>query len=249
MKNYLLALAFLLVFSDSFCQVPNQSSGQVITGSNISIFDNLNSSNLSLESNSGTLRYENIEGSPYIDNAVGANKNLPIGKFYTHEFEFMETALARYNAFTDNIEVSLLEDGVDYYLLIKKPNFLYIILGEKTYRAYEINGILGFFVLLSGDDKQHCVLLKKETIAFIKEEKASSSFVSGTPNSFKRMKDVYYFKLNNEFVEIPRKKKLFYSLFKEKNNIIKSYITSNNLKITKEEDLLKVANYYNSLLK
>lgn len=247
MKQTFQIFLFLLIFSNSIGQIPTQGSGQVITGSNVSIFDNLNSSNLSLESNPKTLTYEHIEGSPYIDNAVGANKNLPIGKFYTPEFEYMETALARYNAFTDNMEVSLLEDGVDYYLLKKKSNFLYIILGEKTYRAYEMNGTIGFFVILSKDDTQKCTLLKKESVSFIKEKKAASSFVNGTPNSFRRMRDIFYFKIDKTLVEIPRRKKQFYALFTEKKNPIKDYIASNNLKITSQEDLLKIANYYNSL--
>jgi len=247
MKIYYIILAFWLVSSLAYCQVPQQGSGQVATGSNISIFDNLDMSKISVERKSKVIEYKNIEGSPYVDNNSGANKNFPIGKFYSPELEYIETALARYNAYTDDIEVSLLEDGVDYFFLRKETDFLYIVLGETTYRAYEQNGELGFFVILSRNDTQKCTLLKKQRVVFNKEEKATSSFVTGKPDSFKKMKDTFFFKFENEIKEIPKKKKLIYSLFGEKQTEMKKYIESNRFKTSKDADLIKIAAYYNTL--
>ncbi|PKA82759.1 hypothetical protein ATE92_0896 [Ulvibacter sp. MAR_2010_11] len=247
MKKYFVLFAFLLIFSKPFCQLPERSSGQVVTGSNMSIF---NDPNFTMPSNSAgpaVLKYQEIEGTPYIDNSSETNA-VPIGKFYSPDFEYIETALARYNAYTDNMEVSLLEDGIDYYYLRKKPDYLYIVLGKKTYRAYNVDGSYKFFVILSENDTQKCTLLKKETIEFMKAEKASSSFVTDTPNSFKRVRDVYYFKMGHRLLEIPKNKKSFYGLFNEKKNAVRSYIETNRLKINDEEDLIKISNYYNTLL-
>ncbi len=248
MKTYLFILSFLFIYSNSFSQLPARSSGQVVSGSNVSVFfNNPNFSYLSSETKEDVIKYENIEGSPYIDNYSGASNTIPIGKFYSPQMEYIETALARYNAYTDEMEVSLLEDGVDYYLLKKEEGFLYIVLGEKTYRAYLYNNKPGFYVILSPDDTRKCVLLKKERIVFEKERKASSTFVSGTPDSFKRIRDVYYFKIDETLIEVPKKKKIFYNIFRERKNEVKKFVESNRLKINKEEDLIKISEYFNSL--
>ncbi len=237
----------MITFSQTFCQLPPKSTGTFVTGSNISIFNNPNYSYFSSDTKSNLVKYENIEGSPYIDNSVGANKLLPICKFYSPEFEYMETALARYNAYTDNIEVSLLEDGVNYYLLRKKLNFLYIMLGQKIYRAYEFDNKIGYFVILSKNDKGKCVLLKKERVSFKKEEKAENSFVTSSSNRFEKLKDIFYFKFAEGLVKIPKNKKQFYSLFKNKKDDIKIFTESNRLKIAKNKDLLKISEYYETL--
>ena len=247
MKNYYVIFAFLFMSVKGYCQIPQQSSGQVVTGSNISIFNNPDFSKITLESRSKVTKYQNIEGSPYINNNSEPNKNLTIGKFYSPEFEYIVTALARYNAYTDNMEVSLMDDGVDYYFLRKKTSFLYIVLGKTTYRAYVHNDAIGFFVILSKNDTEKCVFLKKQRILFKKEEETSSSFDTGTSDSFKRVKDKFYFKFEDLILEIPKKKKTFYKLFKEKEIEIKQYVETNKLKIKKEKDLLKISKYYNTL--
>lgn len=249
MKLLILICCLLFTFFQSFCQLPARSSGTVTTGSNISFLDNNRFSEYTFGSRNKVLKYENIEGSPYIDNNSGANNNLPIGKFYTSEFEYISTALARYNAYTDNMEVSLLDDGVDYYLLKKEQDFFYVILKKKTYRAYKYLNGLGYFVILSKDDKKKCTLLKKERVVFKKEEKAKNSFETSKPDSFKKMRDSYFFKFDNTVIKVPKKKKLFYKLFEEKGDKIKNYIETYRLKINKEKDLLKITGYYNSLLK
>ncbi len=250
MKTFCFTVLSMSLIPYSFCQLPARSSGQVVSGSNVTLFNNNpNFSYLTSATKSDEIKYENIEGSPYIDNYVGASKSIPIGKFYTPEYDYMETALARYNAFTDDIEVSLLEDGINYSLLKKEVGFLYIVLGDETYRAYEHDNRLGFYVIVSKDDKGKCTLLKKERITFVKEQKASSTFVSGTADSFKRLKDVFYFKFEDNLIEVPKKKKIFYNIFREMKDEMKKFIETNRLKISKEDDLLKISEYYNSLIK
>jgi len=239
---------FLLIpFSTLIGQVGSGSAGGISTGSNASVLSDLQLLDIH-SSDKRTITYEEVEGSPYIDNNTGANNNLPIGKFYTTDFTFITTAFARYNAYTDAMEVSTLEDGVDYFLLKKQPDFLYIVLRKKTYRAYEHNGTTGYFVILSENDTGKCTLLKKEQVLFKKAERPKSSFVTGTPNSFKRLKDVLYFKMDDSILEIPRKKKAFYALFGEQAGAIKTYVEGNQLKINKEEDLLLIGNYYSKLV-
>ncbi len=139
MKTISFVPFFLFIFWQSHCQTAPQSEPLVASGWGTSIFGSGNHSNISSVPKSRDIKYEHIEGSPYIDNNSGANKNIPIDKFYTASNEYLETALARYNAYTDDMEVSLLNDGLDYYFLKKKPKSFYIMLGKITYRAYEFN--------------------------------------------------------------------------------------------------------------
>jgi hypothetical protein len=194
-----------------------------------------------------SLSYDDIEGTPYIDNNSGAENNLPLGKLYTPEMEYITTALIRYNAYTDTMEASPLEDGVDYFLLKKEANFVYLVLKKKTYRAYIHEGTLGYFVILSEEDKGPCTLLKKEKVAFKKAEHPRNSSIPPTPSSFRRLADVLYFKFDTQLVEIPRQKKKFYTLFGQHAEAIKTYVAEHGLKITDTEDLLLVAGYYNGL--
>ena len=247
MKSWFIFYCLLFTFSQSFSQLPPRSSGSVSTGSNVSVFDNNRFSEYTFDSRNKVLKYENIEGSPYINNNSGANNNLPIGKFYSTDFEYISTALARYNAYTDDMEVSMLEDGVDYYLLKKQEDFFYIILKKKTYRAYRHKNKLGFYVILSKDDKSKCTLLKKERIVFKKAEKPQNSFETSKPESFKKVRDTYYFKFENRLIEIPKKRKAFYGLFSENKDEMKRHIEANRLKMNSEKDLLKIAAHYNTL--
>ncbi|QIE59606.1 hypothetical protein G5B37_08530 [Rasiella rasia] len=245
--KYVITCILLLIVATGLSQIPTRSSGSVSTGSNIDVLDANRFTISKITTAPSEINYKEIEGTPYINNNTGANNYLPIGKFYTPAFEYMETAFARYNAHTDMMEVSLLDNGVDYYLLKKEPDFLYIVLKDKTYRAYVYNNSMGYFVILSKDDTQACTLLKKERVVFKKAEKASSSFVTSSPDSFKKLRDVYYLKINNSLFEVPKKKKLFYQLFRNQAAAVERYAKNNGLKINREQDLLEICRYYNTL--
>ena len=65
----------------TFSQNITRDSGSIISGSNLSFITGNHLPDSFLKSDKGIIKYENIEGSPYIDNGVGANKNLPLGRF------------------------------------------------------------------------------------------------------------------------------------------------------------------------
>ncbi len=246
MKRTLIIIVFWFLFVPAIGQTGNGNPIGVSTGSNNNVLNQLQLLDINYAKR-GALTYEEIEGSPYIDNFSGADQNLPLGKLYTADMTYITTALVRYNAYTDDMEVSLLEDGVDYYLLKKQPDFLYVVLKDKKYRAFEYEGVLSFFVILSEDDKQACTLLKKEKVVFVQAEKPKSSFVTATAASFKRLRDVYFLKIGDKLYEVPKKKKLFYSLFKGKEEAVKKYMEANQLKHTREQDLLQLVRQYDKL--
>ncbi len=192
--------------------------------------------------------YENIDGSPYIQNTIGT-RNIPICKIFDSKMIFLGSALGFYNAYMDEMEISAIDNGSDYYLLKKNTDFLYIKFRNKTYRVYEFNYRPHYFILLSENDLGVCTLLKKEKVYFLKRSSETVSLIEGDEASFMRAKDTYYIKIGTVVYKLPKKKKAFFNLFQEKNKLVKNYTKENNLSITSENDLLSIVNYYNSLHK
>ena len=230
----------------SFSQIGTRDNGRIISGSNFNFFDNLKISYSILNSDDeNTIMYEDIEGSPYIDN------NITIGKIYSKSLELIKTAFVRYNAYTDNMEVSLDEEGSDYYLIKKLPDFLYFELNNKIYKAFEYNlnseKIINYFVILADNDKNKSTLLNKETIIFKKGKKPESSFLTPTNHRFVRAKDKFYIKIDDQILEVPKKIKDLPKLFGDKKTEIEAFIASSKIKSNSGLDLLNIVNYYNSL--
>lgn len=239
-------LIFFCCYSILNGQAINRDEGRIYTGANFNFYEHIKISNSLLNAEEDkTINYNDIQGSAYIDN------ELPIGKIYDSNFDLIKTVLVRYNAYADQMEVSLDEDGVDYYLVKKLPDFLYFVLNKKTYRAYEYSTHLGktinYFVVLSENDQNRATLLKRETVIFKKEEKPQSSFVTTVPPRFIRTKDELFIKINEQILEAPRKKKDLYTLFPDRIVEMKDFIDLKNIKPTTEEDLIELVNYYNSL--
>jgi hypothetical protein len=251
MKNAVAALLLIASCTGAVAQIGTVDGGEIVNSTNLGYLGSNHLPDSFLKSKNKVITYKDVEGTPYINNNSGANNNLPIGKVYDKDFKYISTAFIRYNAYTDNMEVSLMSDGVDYYLLKKQPDFFYVVLNKKRYRAYNyIDDKVdktGYFIIVSEDDKEHGVLLKKEKILFKKASQANNSFVTSTPPSFIKTKDTYYIKLGNQVNKVPKKKKEFFSMFKDKSFQIKTFASKNKLKINKEESLLRIVKYYNEL--
>lgn len=251
MKNTVVALFLMVSCTVAVAQIGTGDGGEIVSSTNLGYLGSNHLPDSFLKSKNKVVTYNDVEGTPYINNNSGANNNLPIGKVYDKDFKYISTAFIRYNAYTDNMEVSLMNDGVDYYHLKKQPNFFYVVLNKKKYRAYNYTddkaAKIGYFIIISEDDKENAVLLKKEKILFKKAAQANNSFVTSTPPSFIKTKDAFYVKLGEEISKVSKKKKEFFSMFKDKSLQTKAFVSDNKLKISKEESLLKIINYYNEL--
>jgi len=253
MKKQVLSFFLFISFFYSFGQIASQDDGRVRSGSNFGFIQGNHLPDSFLKSRRRTLKYEDIEGTPYINNKQELKHDIPIGTLYSSDFKFMITLFLRYNAYTDNMELSLIDDGIDYQLLKKKPDAWYIVLGKNKYRAYEYysddKNVVGFFVIISENDRDHYSLFKKEKIIFQNEIIKKDGFLPSTPDQFKRAKDSYFLRYGEKMMKISRNKKDFFKLFHTKQNILKEYIKTNKYKITNEKDLLVIITYYNSLIK
>lgn len=245
-------VAILFSFNCVYPQIISQGEGQVVGSSNIGFIRGNHLPDSFLNSKNKSIEYKDIEGSPYVNNNLGHENNLPIGKIHDRNNTYINTVFVRYNAFTDNMEVSLIDDGVNYYILKKETNFLYIILKDKKYRAYQYNDNnnlkFGYFIILNGDDNKKCFLLKKEKVVYEEKKESTNSFLTSTPPRFRRLKDELFIKIENEIFKIPKKNKHFFSYFKENRKFIEDFIIKNKLKVSKQKDLISVVKYYNDNL-
>ncbi|MDP2454386.1 MULTISPECIES: hypothetical protein [unclassified Kaistella] len=179
----------------------------------------------------GQLTYADIRGNAYY-NAV----------FMSAKVQNATTLMnVRYNKYTDAIEI--LNDG-NIYVLPKS---------EKYSRIAYANSPAVFVYLDSGEMQGYFYevvpgktrLLKKLKTEFRPEVPAVNTFTSAIPPKFENVKPVYYFETNNQFIKIPKNTDDLIKQFTENRSEIAAFIKSNKLKISKEEDLIRLAQFLN----
>ncbi|WP_343643353.1 hypothetical protein [Chryseobacterium sp.] len=178
------------------------------------------------------LNYDEIIGSPYL------NKNFSIAKVAND----YENAPVRYNTFTEEIEFQ--KNGTTL-ALPKEEKFSRIeIFSPKTtlVRLDTQDDLSGyFFELVNGKTG----LYKKIKTKFIDAVPAANSYASDRPASFKTLDPVYYIKTESGYIKKPKKIKDITEAFPAKKDEIENFVKSNNIKINKEEDLIKLVKFLN----
>lgn len=180
-----------------------------------------------------------VKGSPYIEKSYQKIKflNQKDGQFS-----------GKYNAYHDVIEV-LTSSGKKYFSPSKEHPFSVHFSGtNKTYKAYLINKKKSAFFRILVSNKK-ATLLTRDVMLLTKEVLPKSGYDKYKAPTFKREKSKYYIYYNDEnsVVKIPRKKSKFYKVFGISSSKIKKFIKKEKLNIKKENDLIKIFKYYNSL--
>ena len=189
-----------------------------------------------VKSESGkTLKYEDIKGSPYYDTNFQLAK---VGDNY-------ENIKVRYNSYKDEVEFQ--KDG-KVQVLPKESVFSRIeILKPKTVLSYlDTNDSMSgyFFELKNGKNS----LYKKIRTDFKDIVHAPNSYASERPATFRTNTPIYYIKTDEgNFLKNPKNEKDILQKNTVKDNQVKAFIKSNKIKLNKEEDLIKLVDYLNSL--
>ncbi len=222
MKNLLLLTTLLLLNTIN--------AQQTIGGGSVALLDNYNTASIGRDYNETPYK-----GTPY------ANEEFILATISTTNKSFP----VRYNVFEDQMEVKR-ENSV--LLLDKKQTDYVIHLVNKTYRSYKIENDYQFFAIASTN--KHLDLLKKETKKFNEAKKAINSYSEDQPARFEEIKESYYiYTLSNGITQkLPQKEKDFLALFPKNKDKIKTYLKKNKLKLKKEEDLIKLLKYIDTLL-
>ncbi|AXG68507.1 hypothetical protein KORDIASMS9_00722 [Kordia sp. SMS9] len=186
--------------------------------------------------------YENdIEGSPYYDETFNSAKILPIGKVF----------MVRYNVALDVMEVIQKTDTLvmnkayrNYTIKQNKGNITYKILENAEAKQDK----LGYYIQLTNGEK--IKLYRKDKKKFVEVTRtAYGSTTTSTSAKYKEQKSEFYIEYGDSgsAVKLPKKKKSLIKLFASKQGDIKSFIKKNKIKLTKEQDLVRLINYANSL--
>ncbi|AXT18941.1 hypothetical protein D7030_15110 [Flavobacteriaceae bacterium AU392] len=233
--KFLLTLLFVISTSLSFSQPSEITPSENIPSENITplVLKRLNSTPTG-----------KIIGSAYLNASFLPAKIKSQGD---------EIFLIRFNAYNGNMEVIKAEGEKPRALNPINTNYkITFVDSKKIYKAHSYTNkegtlLKGFFVEVNSSE--NIALFKKERISFIPAaQEAASTYKQGQQEAkFKRVQDTYYISRNSSDLELlPKKKKKFVKLFSSKyEKDILTFIKENSIKLSKEEDIIKVINYIN----
>ncbi|WP_027376583.1 hypothetical protein [Kaistella palustris] len=179
------------------------------------------------------LRYGDIEGSAYLYKG-----------FETANIEGASSAIrTRYNTYTDTVE--LLNDD-DIFELPKSQKYARISFPKtRTVLVYLNSSDIPagyYFELATGKYS----LYKKMKTEYRAGAKAVNSFTPAIMPRFENLNPIYYIKTDSQFVKVPKNVKELATAFPEKSAAINDFVKKNKVKMTQEQDLLKLINFMNS---
>lgn len=185
-----------------------------------------------ITSNGKTLKYEDIKGTPYVDNTFRMAKLS----------ENYEEIPVRYNSYKDEIEF---KKGEDIQVLPKQKEYSRISIKSpvETIVFLDTNDDLkGYFVeLVSGKT----TLYRKDKTIFRDAVPATNSYAASKPAEFKKQDPVYYIGIGNSLIKKPKNQKEIIDLLPNSKDQINLFVKENKIKFTKEEDLKKLVVFLN----
>ncbi|WP_074408049.1 hypothetical protein [Aquimarina megaterium] len=178
---------------------------------------------------------ESITGSKYHE------EEYMIAEVYLDNKKIHKCAV-RYDAYSDEIEVA----ANDKKYVLSKGEGIKTILKDYEYQRLDQKGNTGYFIIFNKNKETSLVLKAKKKIKEAVEPK--SGFGNYVPPSF--IKDYKYFIKNRagDLTRIKLKKKDVLGVLKDKKEELEKFAASKKLKFKKESDLVKIINYYNTLL-
>ncbi|HAG15375.1 MAG TPA: hypothetical protein DCG69_02470 [Bacteroidales bacterium] len=186
------------------------------------------------------LEQKGVKGSPYlmdefVDGFVVTNTNI----------KYINVPL-RYNLFNEEIEfrkdesVLALQNPNDYRAVsIGNQLFIYSsYLSSTTIRS-------GYFEVLN--NQKNLLLLKRYGVELL-DPIPTRGYVEAKPAEFKKLLARYYLRFDESPAQEITNQKAFISMFGEKRQFILDLIDKEQLKFKKEADLVRIVQYYNSIL-
>jgi len=178
--------------------------------------------------------YAEIEGSPYL------NTEFTDGMVCFRDSSALKLKL-RYDIYASRMEYQI--NGVNY--VIGNPQFLEkVIIGESVFVYMNTDGKPGYFELL---EPGRCALLLKRTMIFVPEEGPKPIEGIIKPAHFTRDADELFLSVNGGIpAEIKNMKSVTAALHDHEAQV-ESFLENEKIKKARQENLIKVVKYYNSL--
>jgi len=191
-----------------------------------------------MQSSDGS-KYINVKGTPYLTEFF-----VPATIYPDDDLFFV-----KYNVVDDEMEVKLsatktiiLDNSFKKYTIVfKESKETFVTLNEDGKKDP------GFFIEIKKTDK--ISLYKKKTKNFIQATKATDNYSKDKPAHFSKLEEVFYVQLASDgsVTELPKKRKAFLKLFQNNKSEIEGFIKKNKLKLDKEEDLIGLFTFIESL--
>ncbi len=225
-------LLVLLISSPLFAQqyIENENQNNTSTSQKLEDFTTI------------ATRYveDNTNGSPFL------KKSFEVGSILNEDGAVVSNVSLRYNAFHDEFQVKQnINDSDDKIQAVRKSADLFIKTGEDVYTyLLPSNGVGGYYnILVEGNKAQ---LLKKFSKKFIEGVQSVNMMTGNHPNRLIDESSYYIVNSNGEITELPKSKnKKLQVIAGDKRNELNKFAKSNNLNANKEEDLIKLVEYYN----
>lgn len=230
MKKIVIGCMFLIAFS--------------VQGQGISVLDRLDNAGAS-----GSLfrnkvlekKKERIEGTPYLNEVFMSSSISGVENIF----------LTRYNAFTDEVEVSydesifVIPKDEQYSTIVNKP--LEYKLQLMRYNASDENYVYGYLFELFATEKVG--LYKREQVVLQEAREAANSYATSVPPKYAKKSEEYFLKMNAEkVVPFPKNKKGLNNLYSGKSGeSIKAYLKSEKISFKNQADLIKLTKFISTL--
>lgn len=186
-----------------------------------------------------TISEKDIEGSPYFNDAF-TNGTI----FTTQKIQYNDIPL-RYNIFNDEMEFQTPDNKI---LAIAAPEIVEkAVIGEYTFSniPYKLGNKVkrAYFILLT----EGKVSLYARAEVIYQKPKEAAAYKDPEPAKFVQRPHSYYLRLNEEpAVKVESKKDLI-KFFTDHQKQVEDFIKGNKVKPSKEEKLIELIKYYNSL--
>ena len=179
------------------------------------------------------LSYDQIEGSPYANKEF---KQAKIAEKYRNEN-------VRLNIDRDDVEFL---DGEKIMVLPKTDEFsrIKIIPNNEVlvYKDLDADAKKGYYYeLVMGKVS----LFKKLELKFSNYEPAQTSFKNVTPATFFQVPPSFFIEKDGKVLKNPKREKEIISLFPDKKNELNKFFNQNRIRLSKEEDLIKLVAFLN----
>jgi hypothetical protein len=168
------------------------------------------------------------------------------------EDKIIPDRLVRYNIASNQFEV--IAPGADEVTTIpglRVQNLVWIDSVHQVPR-YFVNGmdykeegvpVSGFYeVLVDGE-----LPLVRRTVASVKRSNYNTALMVGNKNDEIKKKNIYYYVVDGEVMEVPRKRKQLIKVFEDKADEVQRFMEESQVNLKDNSGLYMVFSYYNSL--
>ncbi|MCK8522773.1 hypothetical protein M0D21_14425 [Aquimarina sp. D1M17] len=182
-----------------------------------------------------TIEESAIAGSKYRE------ENYKSADVYLGADKLLGNFSVRYNAYNDEMEI--MDNGKKSALL--KEDDMAVVFKNYMYKVLSHNGESRYFVVFNGNQKTSLVLRAKKIIS--KPVKPSSGLGGTMPATFTDDDRYYIRNLAGNLIDVKLKKKDILRVLGNKKSEIEKFVSSRKLSYKKENDLVAIVDYYNTL--